>query len=339
MRYLKAFFPHVTFTPLSEVDTIASHLDKLKLQGVTEVTWVGGKLKEESETAMKFRHYMSGKTGIVMKYVTIPEQPANSYDMRQAAKLLDLRTFSALSAGGVSQYTINSLYKDVRAGMQNPTPVVKTTTDLIKVALGFKNSVYFKPVSKFNDMEMQNFRKVVLTDGTQLAAETTELLDTEGTNDTIDYAIRQVIRTFHNWLRFYQFATHQNMDANTVTPTGMSLHVMRNVAAKESDTTMYEYVESDVHYNSVDLRVSKIYSFVPTLVVANEFSNTPRPKLEIAFDKDDHATLNVGSYEIQMSSQVKVGSTECGWVVVHPNLSKNGFFLSTSVSFTECQTI
>ena len=332
LRYLKTFFPNVTFTPMIDGQSNQKLLFNKKDEGITHIVWITGKIDSETDATLKYRDYLASTIGMTIETKYIPKQAASAHDMRQAAKFLDLRKFSALCAGGVSQYTINSLYKDVRAGMQNPTPVIRTSKDLIRIALKMTNEIYFKPVAKFNDLEMLLFKQVVSTEETQLADETSDFLKSEGYNDTIDDAVRQVIRTFRNWNRFFKFATHARQEK--VTPAGeqTSLQVMRNAANKESDTLLYEYVENDVGYNTVDLRVAKVYEFLPTMVLMNDFSNAPRPKFEIKFDKsDDHVTLKAGIYELEMSSKLRVGPTEAGWIVVHPGLIKHGYTLNSRI--------
>jgi hypothetical protein len=60
----------------------------------------------------------------------------------------------------------------------------------------------------------------------------------------------------------------------------------------------------------------------------NEFNNTPRNKVLIPFDRtDQHALLTEGTYELVMSTKIKVGKTECGYLVAHPGLAQHGFLL------------
>ena len=307
LRYFKLYFPNVNFSLVDSRNTVDNQLTALKKQGINKVIWVGGKYKPETEEQDRVeRDRLSEEIGLVIESKYIEDQAEMSKDMRTAAQYLDLRKFTALSPGGVSQYTVNCLYKDTRAGMQNPTPIFKSFDDLVRIALRFEDDkVAFKPIAKFNDIEMRNFKDVVQTEDVKAAELATAFLKVNvANNDTTDDSIRQVLRTLVSWLRFYKFATHQrrgNEEGEVSKPT---LQVMKNVASRDSDTNLYEYVESDISYNSVDLRVLNVYSFLPTEVIINDFHNDMRPKLKMLLDKaDQHFLLKAGTYEVEMSSK------------------------------------
>ena len=338
IRYLNNIFPGVTFTL---VDTVESQLSALQKLGYKHIVWYGGKYKpgDNESNHKSARDTLAQQFGITIESKYIPDQGETSYDMRQAAKYLDLYKFIDLSPGGVPQYVLNSLYKDVRAGMQNPTPPFKNIDDLIKIALRFEDYITFKPIAKFNELEMSMFKAVVTMEETKVAERVQQFIKEHiANNDTIDDSIRRVIRTLRNWLRFYKFATHQKQEQEdkheipslnllaTVAGLETSLHVMRNISAKDSDSNLYEYTASDISPNAVDLKVKEVFSFTPTMVIVNDLSNDPRPKFKIPYDKtDDHVTLKAGTYELTMTSNIKVGPTEAGWIIPHPQLAKHGY--------------
>ena len=335
MRYLKTFFKLNNFVWLNygvNPYTAAIHLKRLSDEGVKHIIWIGGEAKEGVESAKKLRASWTESEGMSLETKIIPNLPFKASDMRHAAKMLDLHKFTQLCPGGASNYTRVCMYKDVRAGLGNPTPVVKVPEDLIKIALDLPNNIPFKSVSKFNEPEMNDLKLVVTIGEMEIQSATDSVLEKEGVNDSVDESIRQVIRVFRNWLRFYRFATHQAVlkaSTEVVSHDTPVLNVMLNAAAKTSETNIQEYVLEDITPNGVDLRVKEIYYWLPTLVVINDFKNTPRPKQAVPFDSSDNATLTPGTYELVMSTNVTVGLKECGLLIGHPGLVQHGFYLNS----------
>jgi hypothetical protein len=196
-RYLEAYFPKVNIVPLTKdfhtPEAYFAHLHST--HKIEKVVWVMGKKEFNDPSRAHLRMQCSLTSGIKIETRIIPDQPTSSAEMREAAKRLQLREFSAMCPSGVSQYMINCVYKDVRAGMKNPTPLLDSVEDIIKLALGKEENISFQPISKFNTPQMKKFADLMKTDESELDVKTKQFLRSNPTNDTEDLALHKVVRT------------------------------------------------------------------------------------------------------------------------------------------------
>lgn len=87
--------------------------------------------------------------------------------------------------------------------------------------------------------------------------------------------------------------------------------------------TMPGYVEK-LLLRFAHLGYTKVYGWDTSITTIDDFSSTPRVKIEIQPDHTEHYILKSGTYEVEMVNNLQVDKNEVGWFITHPTLVLSG---------------
>lgn len=106
---------------------------------------------------------------------------------------------------------------------------------------------------------------------------------------------------------------------------------MKNIASKESTSTLTNIQEGDAQPNAVDLRLGKVFWISSNMFTIDEERKVHRGTVEILPDNDGYYRLEPGHYEVVMENKITVGDGEAGWVITRSTLNRNGVFITSGL--------
>lgn len=105
--------------------------------------------------------------------------------------------------------------------------------------------------------------------------------------------------------------------------------MMIHLANPESQSTLSEYVESQIQPNAIDLVVDNIYSMEGSFSIS-ETEKQHRATHEVPLAESGWV-LEIGSYEIVMKGTIELGPDEAGVVITRSSLNRNGVFITSGL--------
>lgn len=109
---------------------------------------------------------------------------------------------------------------------------------------------------------------------------------------------------------------------------------MKHIMSKESSSSLTNVKYGDVHPNTVDLRLSKVFRLSASTFKIDEKEKTYRGSFEMKADNQGYFNLAEGHYEVIMENSIVVGENEAGFIMPNIDLNRNGVFLTSSLYAT-----
>jgi len=106
---------------------------------------------------------------------------------------------------------------------------------------------------------------------------------------------------------------------------------MKHVSSNNTETTLSDVEHTDIQPNATDLRLGDVYRINTSEFCIDEESKKHRGSVKIQPGSDGYYRLGVGSYEVVMVNNIKVGTGEAGFVITRSTLNRNGVFLTSGL--------
>lgn len=110
--------------------------------------------------------------------------------------------------------------------------------------------------------------------------------------------------------------------------------MFRNIAGKDSKSTLSNVNKVDVQPNAVDIKLDRVFKFDhnsrDNVFFIDEEQKVHAKKIEVHAE-DEYFFLYPGTYEVQFEGIVSIADKETGWVITRSSLNRNGVFITSGL--------
>jgi len=107
--------------------------------------------------------------------------------------------------------------------------------------------------------------------------------------------------------------------------------MMKHIASEQSNSTATNVDKDMVSSNAIDVRLDRVFAISSALFEIDDDKKQHRDRTNVEVDADGYFNLDVGVYDVVMGSDVSVGESEAGWLVIRSSFNRNGVFITSGV--------
>ena len=106
---------------------------------------------------------------------------------------------------------------------------------------------------------------------------------------------------------------------------------MIHIASQGSGSSASNIDEDMISPNAIDMRIDRVFLISDSVFEIDEDNKRHRDRVQVFQDQDGYFNLDVGAYDIALSSDVSIAENEAGWLVIRSTFNRNGVFITSGI--------